>query len=110
MIKINDIKHYIKNFKRVYNIEDIDWERVSIKILLSEDFIEAYKDYLNWNKISMYQPMSECFIDRHSTLVNWIYVIKKNNLSDEFIIQHLNYMNESCKIYLINIRGIKNVF
>ena len=108
MIKINNIKHYIRNFKRVYNIERIDWERVSIKPLLSEDFMENYKDYLNWNKLSMYQPMSEQFIDNHSMLINWIPVIKKNNISLQFILKHFNYMDESTKSY-IRYRNIENM-
>ena len=99
-ININNVKHYIRNFKRVYNIEYVDWERVSIKPLLSEDFMENYKDYLNWNKLSLYQPMSEQFIDNHLQLINWNHVIRKNKLSGSFILKYLNRMDEDSKSYV----------
>jgi len=94
---MNEIEQNIKLFKRVSNIRDIDWHRVSIKMLLQESFIHDYRDYLDWNAICRYQKLSLPFIINHDNYVNWYYIVKKYDLPDVMIKHYYDKFDSKTK-------------
>jgi len=65
--------------------ENPNWSYISQCQVLSEDFIEKFKDYVSWNHISSYQVISETFIEKFKDKVNWYYTSHFQVLSEEFI-------------------------
>ena len=94
---MNEIEQNIKLFKRVSNIRDIDWNRVTIKMLLQESFIHNYRDYLYWNAICRYQKLSLPFIINHDNYVNWYYIVKKYDLPDVMIKHYYDKFDSKTK-------------
>lgn len=62
---------------------------------LSEDFIEKYivTTDRHWNEISQYQILSESFMDKYKDKLNWDSMIISQSMSEEFIISHIYYIN-----------------
>lgn len=78
MDSIVEISDRIKRFKRISTCGEVNWNNMSIKILLKEYFIEEYKHDLNWDLVSKYQKMSVEFIIIHFEYVNWNIVAGRN--------------------------------
>jgi hypothetical protein len=69
------------------------WEYISLYQILSETFIEKYKDLVDWLYISRCQILSESFIDQNSDKVYWYCISEYQNLSENFILNNLEYIN-----------------
>jgi hypothetical protein len=52
--------------------------------LLSEEFLEQFKDYINWRRISVYQKLSESFIRKYKHKFDWKNIDKFQKLSSSF--------------------------
>ena len=66
----------------------VDWYNISVRGLLTEEFIEKYPKELDWDNISQYQVLSEEFIEKHKDKVNWKLISEYQPLSEEFIEKH----------------------
>lgn len=62
---------------------------------LSEEFIEKYivTTDKHWEGISCYQILSESFMDKYKDKLNWDMMIVSQAMSEEFIISHIDYIN-----------------
>jgi len=63
---------------------DSDWNLISLRLDLTEDFIREYKYDVYWELISKYSKLSEDFIREFEDYVHWYYISKYQNLSAEF--------------------------
>ena len=64
---------------------EINWDTISCKPGLSEEFMRENSDKLDWFCVSMYQNLSEKFIIEFSDIVDWGLISKYQKLSDGFI-------------------------
>ena len=64
---------------------DVNWEEISSKTYLSEDFIREFKNKLNWDEISQIQTLSETFIAEFQDKVDWLSISFYQILSENFI-------------------------
>ena len=78
---------YNINFDDINHINDFDdiWEN----ILVSEDFIETFIDYVDWELISIYQDLSEAFIKKYVDYVDWRLISANQKLSEIFMLSTL---------------------
>ena len=63
-----DINYTVKDFPN--DINEKNWTRISRYRILSEKFIERYKNKLNWIIISRYQILSEKFIEKYRNKID----------------------------------------
>jgi hypothetical protein len=49
-------------YKFIKTNDNVDWNNISDKYTLSENFIREFQDKVNWTKISTNQTLSENFI------------------------------------------------
>jgi hypothetical protein len=87
-----ELEYLIKNFELNIN----DWESISTKQKLSEDFIEKYKDKVVWINVSINQILSEEFIEEFKNKVDWYFISLYQELSEEFIEKHSNLVSWNC--------------
>ena len=66
-------------------LRKVNWQDISWKKKLSEDFIREFKNKLNWYDISSRQKLSEDFIREFKDKVNWIEISYYQQLSEDFI-------------------------
>jgi hypothetical protein len=66
-------------------LEEINWNEISSKPGLSEEFIRENSDKVNWCIISEYQRLSEDFIREFSDKVHWGWISSFQKLSECFI-------------------------
>lgn len=66
----------------------IDWNEISFKYKLSEDFIEEYKDKLNWNWLSYHQTLSESLIEKNLIRISWEKISRYQVLSENFLAKY----------------------
>ncbi len=57
-------------------IDYVDFIDIIIRIELSDEFKQKYKDKFNWSKISMYPDLPEDFIRDNLNNINW-YLLSK---------------------------------
>lgn len=68
--------------------QEIDWmELSSSNYILSEFFIEEFKDKLYWDFISAYQPLTEDFMRKHQDRLKWNIISQNQVLSWNFILE-----------------------
>jgi hypothetical protein len=67
------------------NIISQDWDSISCKNYLSEEFIREFSDKVDWFYICKYQKLSEEFIKDYSIQVYWGQISQYQKLSEEFI-------------------------
>jgi hypothetical protein len=79
--------------KHINDFTYLNWSYISKHQILSEPFIEKYRDKLNWYFISKYQKLSESFIEKHKDLVNWFYISIYQDLSENFILNNLDLID-----------------
>ena len=48
-------------YKFIKTNDNVDWNNISDKYTLSENFIREFQDKVDWNFISKYQTLSENF-------------------------------------------------
>lgn len=94
---MNEIEQNIKIFKKIATIQEIDWYRVSIKLLLTESFIHNNMDFLDWDAICKYQKMSIPFIINHDEYIKWYYIVKKYDLPDVMITHYYDKFDASTR-------------
>ena len=77
------------NNKLLYKIrknpKKFNWDSISTDLILSEEFIEEFQDYVNWGDISLHQKLSEKFIIKFQDKVEWVNICLMQNLSENFI-------------------------
>jgi hypothetical protein len=83
------IKWYISGTK-------LDWERVSRKHTLSEEFIREFSDHVYWYWVSRDSELSEEFIREFSDHVYWYWVSRDSELSEEFIREFRDNVDWDC--------------
>ena len=68
----------------------VDWTIISgPKYILTEAFIDEFKDYVDWQAICVFQNMSNNFIMDHYQYIDWAAISKNNEiLTEEFIDRH----------------------
>src|SRR5574344_622763 len=83
------VKDFVFSFFDYFK-DEIDWVQLSQYKYLSEEFIAAFKNELDWNCISNCQSeiLSEDFIDKYKKYLNYSYVCSKKQLSEDFIRNH----------------------
>ena len=91
-VKEEDLKRYIESTN-----DPIDWELISMYVVLSEDFIREYQNKLNWTTLSICQMMSEEFIDEFSDKVNWRYIVSCQHISESFVKTHMDKISPYLK-------------
>ena len=69
--QIDNIEEVVEKY--YYELSDKDWIYISKYQVLSEKFIEKYKDLVDWLYISRYQILSEEFIKKYKDKVSWIF-------------------------------------
>ena len=70
------------------NIIYQNWDAISCRNDLSEEFIREFSDKVDWFYICKYQKLSEEFIRKYSTKVYWGQISQYQKLSEEFIIEY----------------------
>lgn len=87
----NSISERIKIFARYRDVGDINWDKISVRMSLTEEFMSEFKSFLNWQILSRHQRMSLKFICEHHEYVHWAYIISRYTLPDYMIneYQHL---------------------
>jgi len=80
IIKKENLNCSIKEFQ-----SKVNWNNISIRQKLSEDFIREFQSKVNWCYISRYQILSENFIREFQSKVHWNYISFSQKLSEDFI-------------------------
>ena len=117
---INSSKSWWDCYEFMYDKENA-FNKISRYQILSENFIEKYKNNLNWKFITIYQKLSEKFIEKYNKNINWDFVSIRQKISPSFlkkynknikwinvskILSQVNNLNE----YISNINLIKNFY
>ena len=95
-------KELLRNLEIEIHNGDLDllnWDHISKKYILTEEFIRVFKGYINWHNISKYQKLSERFISEFLNNLHWSSICKNQQLSVNFIkkFEHkIDWMNISC--------------
>lgn len=63
----------------------IDWDSLCKNELLTEDFIEEYKDNIKWDIIAWHQKLSEELMERHIDKIDFVLISQTQILSENFI-------------------------
>jgi hypothetical protein len=82
-----ELEKYINDFT------DVHWFYISEYQVLSEPFIEKYKDKLYWSWISGYQKLSENFLLNNLELINIGCLVSNEHVSEE-IFKKVKFMKE----------------
>jgi hypothetical protein len=72
-------------FSKGLSEDHVDWDWITRKQELSEDFIREFQDNVDWEEISANQKLSEDFIREFKNRVYWYHISWKQTLSEEFI-------------------------
>jgi hypothetical protein len=64
-----------------------DWEKISQRRYLSEEFIREFQNSLLLDDVSYFQILSEDFIRDFQSKLNWINISAQQKMSDEFLIE-----------------------
>jgi hypothetical protein len=64
-----------------------DWEKISQRRHLSEEFIREFQNSLLLDDVSYFQILSEDFIRDFQTKVCWVNISAQQKLSDEFLVE-----------------------
>lgn len=67
-----------------------NWDDISHKYRLSEDFIDEFREKVNWRYISQRQTLSENFIRKYQDKVNWQFIPVAQKLSNDFLLEFLH--------------------
>ena len=78
---------------RVLRKIKVDWEWVSYRDKLSEDFIREFKAKLDWGYMSIGQTLSEDFIREFKCKVDWYKISRYQKLSEDFIREFAEKLN-----------------
>jgi hypothetical protein len=90
------LKHVLtSNFMFKYK-DKLDWGCISIGQKLTIDDMEKFKDIVNWDLISIFQNLTPEVLSKFRGDLNWKYVCTRDNLSDITI----NYMVNNLQKYL----------
>ena len=73
-----------------------DWENISKRYKLSEEFIKEFQNKVDWEAISKYQELSEEFIKEFQDKVCWYQICEYQKLSKTLL--------ESFRIKLTGIK------
>jgi hypothetical protein len=73
--------------------EDKEWDKISVKLGLTEEFIRENANKVYWELISQYQKLSEVFIIEFSNEVSWGIISKYQKLSERFIRENSDRVN-----------------
>ena len=95
---VHNIDKYLvpKEFIEKWNFVDEDyWEDICKYQILSEDFIEKNKNFIDWNLISKFQTLSESFIEKYKHSLKWDYIVQMQTLSEPFIEKMYNFEKSS---------------
>lgn len=76
--------------------EDISWEHVSVYQRLSEEFIRSHENYVNWDALSARQKLSYDLIKDYKEKVNWMLLMMSHRFSEEFIEEFKDYVDWAC--------------
>ena len=71
--------------EKYHTYPNFDWNIITYRQFLSEEFIEKFQDNLSWYSISKYQYLSESFIEKYQDKVDWYCISLNQKLSEEFI-------------------------
>ncbi len=74
----------------------VNWEQISEKPKLSEDFIHEFGHLVKWGAICRNQKLSLAFIHEHKDLVDWHAISEYQKLSLAFIRNHQAYIGWAC--------------
>ncbi len=74
----------------------VNWEQISEKSKLSEDFIHEFRHQVKWAVICINQKLSLAFIHEHKEQVNWFAICRWQKLSLTFIRKHKSYVDWVC--------------
>lgn len=84
----------IINTLGIDNIKDIDWDAMACYLVLSEDFIDYFFDYLNKSYISQHQMLSEGFIRIHRNELDWVWLsMYQSDWSLDFLKEFKQFIN-----------------
>lgn len=64
-------------------IKHVDWNAVSKKYDLTEQFIDKYSDYLNWREVFKHNDLSNEIIEKHIDKVHWLTIFNYQLISDK---------------------------
>jgi hypothetical protein len=102
LLKTNLNLIIIEKYYHLFDYED--WEYISIKYNLNEDFIRKFCDKLDWKNLSQNQILSEKFILEFQNHVYWRHIALFQNLSEKFIENNIcklkHHHPELCKIHI----------
>ena len=65
----------------IKKIDVVDWEFVSYRLKLSEEFIEKFQDKVGWELVSKRQKQSEKYQEK----IHWGGIFNYQTLSEKFI-------------------------
>lgn len=77
--------------------DELDWHRISWRMILNEDFVCKYVDRVDWLAISMGQErLNEHFFEKYQDFVSWTYAALYQNFTDVFISKHIDKIDWKC--------------
>lgn len=118
--RINNLQSFFegKSKRKFKTFEEIDWDYVSVNLILPENliiefeynvnwfyisqcqklsasFIGRFYDMVNWSNICIYQEMTEELIRKFPDRVNWKYVVMSQNISADFEKEFAQYIEKA---------------
>jgi hypothetical protein len=75
------------------NCDKVNWELISKFQKLSPEFIDEFADNLNWVVMSETQKLPEWLIDKYANKVNWIKLCIHQKMTENFIDKHREDVN-----------------
>lgn len=73
--------------------KEINWNVISKKSNLPNEFMDKYKKQLNWTVISEFHELSLEFIQRYESDIYWIFINSNLSITDEIILKYLRRMD-----------------
>ena len=84
---------YIESKSDLSRFDKVDWNYLSEKCFLSEDFIEEHSSFLNWRLMSIHQIFSVSFMIKYAHKLDWKYVSSNQYLCEQFGEDYIDIIN-----------------
>lgn len=105
LYRINNLQSFFEGKSKIKfkTFEEIDWDYVSLNLILPENLIREFEYYVNWFYISECQKLSVSLIRRFPNMVNWSLICIYQEITEELIREFPDRVNWEYVVYFQNI-------
>src|SRR5574343_307584 len=93
---LKDNKYSIKELENIISSNELtnnDWIDISYHQVLTEAFIDKYKDRVYWGGVSYYAILTESFIKKYKDKIDWDKISYNKTLTESMIDKYSDCIN-----------------